>query len=137
MFMLMVEKLVAVQLANKFPVSVEMNICYSVHRSPPLMHSLRQCSPVHIFTPISLIHFNVIPPAVCRFLLCYLLLTFSTQHFIWTNLLTYLLTYILTPWCRILFEKLIVTQLVKKIPLSYGTRRFITVFTKARHWTLT
>jgi hypothetical protein len=28
--------------------------------------------------------------------------------------LTYLLTYLLTPWCRMLFEKLIVTQLVKK-----------------------
>jgi hypothetical protein len=49
---------------------------------------------------------------------------------------TYLLTYLLTPWCRILLEKLIVPQLVKNIPLSYGTRRFITVFTKARHWTL-
>jgi hypothetical protein len=49
------------------------------------------------------------------------------------NIYTYLL---LTPWCRILFEKLIVTQLVKNIPLSYGTGRFITVFTKARHWTL-
>jgi hypothetical protein len=45
-------------------------------------------------------------------------------------------THSLTPWCKILFEKLIVTQLVKNIPLSYGTRRFITVFTKARHWTL-
>jgi hypothetical protein len=43
---------------------------------------------------------------------------------------------LLTPWCRILFEKLIVTQLIKNILLSYGTRRFITVFTKARHWTL-
>jgi hypothetical protein len=42
---------------------------------------------------------------------------------------------LLTSWCRI-FEKLIVTQLVKKILLSYGTRRFITVFTKARHRTL-
>jgi hypothetical protein len=31
-------------------------------------------------------------------------------------LLTYLLIYLLTPWCRILFEKLIVTQLVKKYP---------------------
>jgi hypothetical protein len=31
-----------------------------------------------------------------------------------TYLLTYLLTYSLTPWRRILFEKLIVTQLVKK-----------------------
>jgi hypothetical protein len=26
----------------------------------------------------------------------------------------FILTYILTPWCRILFEKLIVTQLVKQ-----------------------
>jgi len=26
----------------------------------------------------------------------------------------YLLNYLLTPWCRILFEKLIVAQLVKK-----------------------
>jgi hypothetical protein len=33
-----------------------------------------------------------------------------------TYLLTYLLTHSLTPWCRILFEKLIVTQLVKKYP---------------------
>jgi hypothetical protein len=31
---------------------------------------------------------------------------------------TYLLTYFLTPWCRILFEKRIVTQLVKKYPAS-------------------
>jgi hypothetical protein len=29
---------------------------------------------------------------------------------------------VLTPWCRILFEKLTVTQLVKNIPPSYGTR---------------
>jgi hypothetical protein len=33
-----------------------------------------------------------------------------------THLLTYLLTHSLTPWCRILFEKLIVTQLVKRYP---------------------
>jgi hypothetical protein len=33
----------------------------------------------------------------------------------------YSLTHSLTPWCRILFEKLIITQLVKKILLSYGT----------------
>jgi hypothetical protein len=32
------------------------------------------------------------------------------------NQLLYLLAYLLTPWCRILFEKLIVTQLVKKYP---------------------
>jgi len=43
---------------------------------------------------------------------------------------------LLTPWCRTLFEKLIVTQPVKNIPPSYGIRRFITVFKKARHRTL-
>jgi hypothetical protein len=34
----------------------------------------------------------------------------------------------------ILFEKLIVTQLVKQIACSlYETRKFITMFTKAKH----
>jgi hypothetical protein len=50
--------------------------------------------------------------------------------------ITYLLTYLLTPWYRILFEKLIVAQLFKNILLSCGTRRFITMLTQARHWTL-
>jgi hypothetical protein len=36
----------------------------------------------------------------------------GTEENIWT-----VLTYLLTPWCRILFEKLIVTQLIKKCPL--------------------
>jgi len=35
-------------------------------------------------------------------------------------------------WIRILLEKLIVTQLVKKFPALSGTRRLITVFTRAR-----
>ena len=43
------------------------------------------------------------------------------------------LTYLLTPWCRVLLEKLAGLQLVKKFPAFYGTRRFITVFTSARH----
>jgi hypothetical protein len=34
-----------------------------------------------------------------------------------------------TPWSRVLLEKLTVTQLVKKFPAFYGTRKFITVFT--------
>jgi hypothetical protein len=39
-----------------------------------------------------------------------------------------------TPWCRIFFEKLIVTQLNQTTAcFLYGTRRFITVLTKARH----
>jgi hypothetical protein len=34
---------------------------------------------------------------------------------------------------KILLEKLIVAQLAKKFPAVYRTRRFITVFTTARH----
>jgi hypothetical protein len=34
---------------------------------------------------------------------------------------------------RVLLEKLIVTHLVKKFHAFYGTQKFITVFTRARH----
>jgi hypothetical protein len=43
------------------------------------------------------------------------------------------LTIEFTPWSRLL-QKPRVTQLVKKFTVSYGTRRFITVFTRTRHW---
>ena len=48
-------------------------------------------------------------------------------------MLTYLLTYLLTPWCRILLEKLTGLQLVKKFPAFHGTQRFITALTSVRH----
>jgi len=35
-----------------------------------------------------------------------------------------------------IFEKLIGSQLVKKFPAFYGTRRYITAFTSARHISL-
>ena len=41
--------------------------------------------------------------------------------------------YLLTPWCRVLLEKLTGLQLVKKFPAFYGTRRFIAAFTSFRH----
>ena len=47
--------------------------------------------------------------------------------------ITYLLTYLLTPWSKVLLEKLIGFQLVKKFPAFHGTLRFITAFTSARH----
>ena len=49
---------------------------------------------------------------------------------------TYLLTYLLTPWCRVLLEQLIGLQLVKKFPAFHGTRRFITALTSVRHLSL-
>jgi hypothetical protein len=38
---------------------------------------------------------------------------------------------LLTPLNGVLIEKLIVTQLIKKLHALYGTQRFITVFTRA------
>jgi hypothetical protein len=53
-----------------------------------------------------------------------------------TYLLIYLPTYLLTPRSRFLLEKPTDLQLVKKFPAFYGTRRFITAFTIARHLSL-
>jgi len=44
--------------------------------------------------------------------------------------ISYLLTYLHTPWSRVLIEKLTGCQLLKKFPAFYGTR-FITAFTLA------
>jgi len=44
--------------------------------------------------------------------------------------------YLLSPWRRILLEKLTGFKLVKEFPAFYGTRRFITAFTSARHVSL-
>jgi hypothetical protein len=52
------------------------------------------------------------------------------------NIHAYLLTYLLTPWSRVLLEKLPGFQLVKKFPAFYGTRKFITAFTSASHLSL-
>jgi hypothetical protein len=55
---------------------------------------------------------------------------FITLIIIRTNLTqqtcTSLVTYSLTPWSRVLLEKLSGSQLVKKFPTFYGTQRFIT-----------
>jgi len=65
-----------------------------------------------------------------------------SSHFNW-SLLTpllqvpnHLLTYLLTPWCRVLPEQLTGLQLVKKFPAFHGTRRFITALTSVRHLSL-
>jgi hypothetical protein len=38
-----------------------------------------------------------------------------------------------TPWSKVLLEKLTVPQLVKIFPAFYGNRRFITAFITSRH----
>ena len=51
-------------------------------------------------------------------------------------MLTYLLTYLLTPWSKVLLQKLTGFGLVKKFPAFYGTQKFITAFTSARQLSL-
>jgi hypothetical protein len=52
-----------------------------------------------------------------------------------TYLLTYLLTHSLTPWSKVLLEKLTDSRIVKKSPAFYGNRRCITAFAGASVWT--
>ena len=59
----------------------------------------------------------------------------SVIHWKWPTPV-YLLTYLLTPWSRVLLEKLTGIQLVKKFPAFYGIRRFITAFTSTHHLSL-
>ena len=53
-----------------------------------------------------------------------------------SNILTYLLTYLLTQRCRVLLEQLTGLQLLKKLPAFRGTRRFITALTSVRQLSL-
>ena len=51
---------------------------------------------------------------------------FHTQNFLLISLAS---LHSLTPWCRVLLEKLTGLQLVKKFPAFHGNRRFITALT--------
>ena len=66
------------------------------------------------------------------FLVCEKFIAYSVQ-FLFT---VYHIRLSLTPYSRVLLEKLTDFQLVKKFPAFYGTRKFITVLTSARHLSL-
>ena len=44
-----------------------------------------------------------------------------------------IIIHILTPWRRVLLEKLTGSQLLKKFPAFHGTLKFITAFTNAKN----
>ena len=66
------------------------------------------------------------------------ILYLSTCHTVYISVLILfmIMPYVLTPWCRVLLEKLTGLQLVKNSPAFYGTRRFITALTSVRHLSL-
>jgi len=70
------------------------------------------------------------------FSVTYQVITHSLTSLLLACLLTYLLTYLLTPWSKVLLENLTGSQLVKKFPIFYGTRMFISAFTISRHLSL-
>jgi len=45
-------------------------------------------------------------------------------------------TYLLTTWSIVLLEKLTVSAASQEIPHIFGTQRFITILTSARHLSL-
>ena len=68
--------------------------------------------------------------SLCRF-------QFGLWCILWTMwVLSLPVTYSLTPWSRVLLEKLTGSQLVKKFPAFYGIWMFISAFTSARHLSL-
>jgi hypothetical protein len=78
---------------------------------------------------------------------CIALVTTATQQTLptepwhdsnfWQSTYTYCLIYSLThSWSWALLEKLSIVQLLKSFPSFYGTRRFITLLTRALHWSL-
>ena len=56
--------------------------------------------------------------------------------YIYLYIHTHTLTYLLTPWSRVLLEKLTGSAARQEIPRIFGTRRFLTVFTSAHHMSL-
>ena len=58
------------------------------------------------------------------------------QGYVNQDLVVLYVHYLLTPWCRVLHEKLTGLQLVKKFPAFHGTQRFITALTSIRHLSL-
>jgi hypothetical protein len=60
----------------------------------------------------------------------------AVRKLVWKRLWTCVKMNLLIPWSRVRLEKLTGSQIVKKFPTFYGTRRFITAFTNARHLSL-
>ena len=67
--------------------------------------------------------------------ICVWVISGFTVHFLKTFTF-YWPTYLLTPWSRVLLEKLTGSAASQEIPRIFGTPRFITVPTNARHLSL-
>jgi len=90
------------------------------------------CFFIHLFS-------SLISTLLFPFRAAYLLMYFY-KHFLYVPFPCsspfYILTYLLTPWCRVILEQLTGLQLVKKFPAFHRTRKFITALTSVRNLSL-
>jgi hypothetical protein len=83
----------------------------------------------HLYCSLSLEqHFSSLPSLWNPVVYCKVL--WNTNPHFYSLLLSF------TPWSRVIHEKLIVLQLVKKLPGSFVAQKFITLFISTPHWTL-
>jgi len=61
---------------------------------------------------------------------------YVTSHLALTQMTSGDAGYLLTPWSRVLLEKLTGSAASQEISRPFGTRRFVTVHTSARHLSL-
>jgi hypothetical protein len=102
--------------------TAELNGCLAMNRKPSLHHWATKVTflLLNSVDPQALIHLKIARTRK-RLVSCLI----GARH-----------RYLLTPWSRVLPEKLKGPELLKKFPAFYGTRRFITAFTRARHLSL-
>jgi hypothetical protein len=134
------------------PPSVERDVHYRLHKGPPLNPDLSQISPVHT-VPFFFSKINFIIIQSSKTAEAVNNSSFHT-HYMFSHTLSYKnstqrfgifketiiqrrIDYsILTPWSRVLLEKLIDDQIVTKYPAFYASRRFTTAFKSVRHLSL-
>ena len=108
-----------------------------VHSTAFIRNDIAFCTKklLSLLNPDLLVTWNVLYTAFVTFVfVCFV--SIRVCIYVCMNVRTYvricvLVYYLLTPWCRVLLEKLTGLQLVKKFPTFHGTRRFITALTSA------
>ena len=131
--------------ANWFAASQEipcilwnLKVHYCVHKCQSPVPTLSQLDPFHtLISHFLKIYLNIILPSTSGSSKWSLSIGFPHQNAVCTSHLphphTHTNTHLLTPWSRVLLEKLTGSAASQEIPRIFGTRRFITVFTSAHH----
>jgi len=83
-------------------------------------------TPIRLSSGLEAYLMRTVKYTLVMFIIFYWLRPASRIPYLITYLFNYLLTHLLTPQNRVLLEKLTISQLVKKFPAFYGTRKFIT-----------